>query len=116
MKDVWSACGGELTVGFMRNDYLDARKKKFGADACLDSKGKPADNTVCVVFADDDTLEKFDTLVVNSGAHFREAREYGSAMKLASHALAGSMKRLHGDDAILVVRNTPPGHWHCAKR
>lgn len=31
-------------------------------------------------------------------------------MKKSSAILTASMKRLHGDEAILVVRNTVPGH------
>ncbi|CAM9165023.1 unnamed protein product [Hapterophycus canaliculatus] len=37
-------------------------------------------------------------------------------MKAASASLEASMRRLHGENAILVVRNTPPGHGHCAER
>ncbi len=65
--------------------------------------------------ADDSVLSEFDTLVVNSGAHIlrRGMRAYESRMSDASASLTESMRRLHGDDAILVVRNTSPGHWNC---
>lgn len=115
-KDVWSACDGEVTVAFSRNDYLDTRAGKFGTNMCESPSGHPAENTMCSVFADDGTLAKFDTLVVNSGAHYRKTKEYGPAMALTGRVLADSMRRLHGDDAILVARNTPPGHWNCTKR
>lgn len=62
--------------------------------------------------ADDATLSQFDTLVVNAGAHLRSGalEAYGSMMKSASESLTSAMRRLHGDNAILVVRNIVPGH------
>lgn len=101
---------------FVRNDFLDTRTTPFGTVQCISQDGKPADNTRCRVFADDRTLVEFDTLVVNSGAHPRPGKEYGAAMNVTSEALSASMKRLHGDDAILVARNTVPGHWGCTER
>lgn len=65
--------------------------------------------------ADDATLEDYDTLVVNSGAHILRGGmdAYADMMSNASSALTASMRRLHGYDALLVVRNTTPGHWNC---
>ncbi|CAN0163866.1 unnamed protein product, partial [Hapterophycus canaliculatus] len=65
--------------------------------------------------ADDATLEQYDTLVINSGAHVVRGgmAAYADMMSQASSTLTASMRRLHGDEAILVVRNTPPGHWNC---
>jgi len=38
-------------------------------------------------------------------------------MQAAAEALTASMHRLHGEGgAILVVRNTVPGHWECVER
>ncbi|CAN0436265.1 unnamed protein product, partial [Ectocarpus fasciculatus] len=38
-------------------------------------------------------------------------------LETASEELTASMKRLHGDDALLIVRNTPPGHGDgCTER
>ncbi|CAM9961222.1 unnamed protein product, partial [Scytosiphon promiscuus] len=37
-------------------------------------------------------------------------------MATASKVLTASMKRLHGGKAILMVRNTLPGHWECTER
>ena len=116
LEDEWSACGGKLRVRFMRNDFLDVRTSSFGSVQCKLESGKAADNTRCIVFADDGTLEKFDTLVVNSGAHPRPGKEYGPAMKVVSESLAASMKLIHGDDVMLIARNTVPGHWGCTER
>lgn len=110
----WIACDGDLRFTFYRNDYLDARDKPFEARTCLD------DNTSaqCRVFASDPVLRQYDTLVVNSGAHTRRGgpEEYGETMRNASRKLTSSMRRLHGEDAILVVRNTVPGHPDCVER
>lgn len=116
LKDEWSACGGKLRVSFMRNDFLDVRTSAFDGVQCKLRGGKAADNTRCVVFAKHSTLENFDTLVVNSGAHPRPGEEYGPAMRVASESLAVTMKLLHGDDAVLIARNTVPGHWGCTER
>lgn len=66
-------------------------------------------------FPGDPVLEEYDTLVVNSGAHVVEGgmSAYESSMSEAAASLTESMRRLHGDDAVLVVRNTSPGHWNC---
>ena len=116
MKDEWSACDGKLTVTFMRNDYLDARTSPFNTVHCEDENRMPVSASHCGVFADNNTLENFDTLVVNSGAHPRPGDVYGPAMRVASESLSASMKSLHGGDAILIVRNTTPGHWDCTAR
>lgn len=62
--------------------------------------------------ADDSVLGEYDTLVVNAGQHrsLGGMEEYGEMMRNASAFLTPAMERLHGDDAILVVRNTVPGH------
>lgn len=67
------------------------------------------------MLAGDSVLAEYDTLVVNSGAHVLEGgmSAYESRMSMAAATLTESMTRLHGDDAILVVRNTSPGHWNC---
>ena len=72
--------------------------------------------------ADDSTLGDYDTLVVNSGLHRAGGglEEYAEMMTNASTFLAASMERLHGEKAVLVARNTVPGHgasydrycWH----
>ena len=116
MEDEWSACDGKLTVKFLRNDYLDTRTSPFNTVHCEDENGMPINASHCGVFADNNTLQNFDTLVVNSGAHPRPGDVYGPAMRVASDALSASMKSLHGDDAILIVRNTTPGHWDCTAR
>lgn len=67
---------------------------------------------------DDAILEEYDTLVVNSGAHQvkGDLEGYKKLMKAASENLTASMERLHGDKAILIVRNTSPGHWNSLGR
>lgn len=119
-KDDWEACGGALKVRFMRNDFLDTRTSpRYKTLLCeRGSAGGPTvNNTRCRIFATDETLGEFDTLVVNSGAHPRAAHEFGRQMDAASAALTKSMHRLHGKDkAVLVVRNTIPGHWDCTER
>lgn len=113
--DRWSACDGELQVRFIRNDYLDVRTEgTFATGKCEHPNGKPADNTLCMVFAADGTLKDFDVLIVNSGAHPRDFGEYTREMTKTSRFLAQQMERLHGKDhAFLVLRNTVPGHWNC---
>jgi len=71
----------------------------------------------CLTFANDTVLADFDTLVVNSGAHRPKGGlpGYAEMMAAASTSLEASMKRLHGEDAILVVRNTSPGHGNCSE-
>lgn len=114
--DQWSACNGKVPVQYIRNDYLDHRTKAFKALQCETMGGQRAKNALCVVFADDGTLRKFDTLVVNSGAHLRGPAEYKKAMLRMSGDVAATMRRLHGDGAFLVFRNTVPGHWDCTSR
>ncbi|CAM9583244.1 unnamed protein product [Ectocarpus sp. 12 AP-2014] len=113
--DTYSACDGALTLSWYRNDYLDTRTDGFDTVHCEDPDFSASR---CVVFADDATLSQFDTLVVNAGAHRRSGglEAYGSMMKNASENLTSTMRRLHGDDAILVVRNTVPGHGHSYDR
>lgn len=112
--DEWLACNGALNVTFQRNDFLDTRTDRgFNGMHC---EVPDMSSTRCTIFADNDTLSRFDTLVVNSGAHPRPAARYGPAMEVASKTIASSMKTLHGGDAVLVVRNTVPGHWDCNKR
>ncbi|CAB1111938.1 unnamed protein product [Ectocarpus sp. CCAP 1310/34] len=118
-KDDWEACGGKVKLRFMRNDVLDTRTKpRYRSVRCEESVGGAlVNNTRCRIFATDATLREFDTLVVNSGAHPRPAAEFGREMEASAKALTSSMKRLHGEDkAILVVRNTVPGHWGCTER
>ncbi|CAN0404931.1 unnamed protein product [Ectocarpus fasciculatus] len=110
--DTYSACDGALTLSWYRNDYLDTRTDGFDTVHCEDPD---VSMSHCMVFAgmyNDATLSQYDTLVVNSGAHRRSGamKAYGSMMKNASESLTSSMRRLHGDNAILVVRNTVPGH------
>lgn len=108
-----------MKLRFMRNDVLDARTKpRYRSLQCEESVGGEfLNNTRCRIFATDATLREFDTLVVNSGAHPRPAAEFSREMEAAAKALTSSMKRLHGEDqAILVVRNTVPGHWGCTER
>ncbi|CAM9571411.1 unnamed protein product [Ectocarpus sp. 8 AP-2014] len=111
--DTYSACDGALTLSWYRNDFLDTRTDGFDTVHCEEPD---VSMSHCMVFAgmysNDATLSQFDTLVVNAGAHLRsgELEAYGSMMKSASESLTSSMRRLHGDNAILVVRNTVPGH------
>lgn len=72
----------------------------------------------CYVDEDDAVLSEYDTLVVNAGAHRRTGGidAYGDMMEVASNTLTTSMKRLHGDNAILIVRNTVPGHGNAYSR
>ena len=114
MGDEWLACEGKLAVRFVRNDYLDVRTTPFDTVECNSKNGEPY--TRCRMFADSSTLSQFDTLVVNSGAHTRPREIYGPIMKFVSVSLAASMRSIHGDDTILVVRNTVPGHWGCTER
>ncbi|CAN0116813.1 unnamed protein product [Scytosiphon promiscuus] len=109
----WLACEGTVTLTFRRNDYLDTRTHpsfyhRTHCEAVERSRG-----TLCTVFADDDTLSAHDTIVVNSGAHPRPVDTYSDTMWVASETLAASMKRFHGEDAILVYRNSVPGHYGC---
>lgn len=110
----WSACGGQLNVAYYRNDFLDTRTDPFPSVHCEE------DNTVsrCATFADDGTLGEYDTLVVNAGAAkiWGNRDAYAAAMSTAAKTLSSSMRRLHGDKAIMVVRNTVPGHWDCNAR
>lgn len=110
--DKWLACDGTLKLHFYRNDYLDAREEGKKTVLCV-----PHLRDFCLTFANDTVLADFDTLVVNSGAHRPEGglRGYAEMMAAASTSLEASMKRLHGEDAILVVRNTPPGHGNCSE-
>lgn len=110
----WIACEGALRFSFYRNDHLDARDEPFESRSCPDN----TTGSQCRVFGSDSVLRRFDTLVVNSGAHTRRGgvEEYGETMRNASHKLTSSMRRLHGEDAILVVRNTVPGHSDCVER
>lgn len=106
--DEWEACGGELKVQFIRNDLLDV-----GTTPPL----VIPNNAHWKLFAADEILREFDTLVVNSGAHPRPAAQFGQQMDAAAEVLTSSMNRLHGkNNAILVVRNTVPGHWGCTER
>jgi len=111
----FSACGGELKFASKRNDYLETRTTEFQGRHC---RVPDVAATRCVPFATDEILAEFDTLVVNAGAHKMSGgiEDYRSQMKNSSEDLSASMRRLHGDDAILVVRNTVPGHWECDKR
>lgn len=111
--DEWSACGGKLTVRYVRNDYLEMQALPFPNNECYNMDGGHAQ---CHTFATDETLSQFDTLVVNSGAHPRSDAEYAAKMTAAATVLSTSMKRIHGEGAILVVRNTVPGHWNCIPR
>lgn len=118
-KDVWEACGGDLKVTFIRSDCLDARAAPdFASNQCEEFPGGPVmSQFFCQLFGTDEILREFDTLVVNSGAHPRPADQFGREMDAAADALTSSMNRLHGKDkAILVVRNTVPGHWGCTER
>jgi len=111
--DEWSACMGELVLRFVRNDYLYVGTTPLNGNTCFNQAGEKAE---CFVFADDAMLAQFDTLVVNSGAHRRTDEEFAPTMSTAAEVLTSSMKRIHGDDALLVVRNTVPGHWNCSER
>lgn len=110
-----SACGGKLRFGSLRNDFLETRTTEFLHRQCEPGY---VGSSHCVPFATDEILENFDTLVVNAGSHNMRGGidAYRSQMKNASEDLSASMRRLHGDDAVLVVRNTVPGHWGCDDR
>lgn len=115
VSDNWSACGGALKVSYYRNDHLDTRTVAFPTREC---DVHDISSTRCMVFADDATLKSFDVLIVNAGAHTRKGgmEEYGEAMRKAALVLTESMRRWHGQNATLVVRNTVPGHWDCDAR
>ncbi|CAN0105017.1 unnamed protein product [Scytosiphon promiscuus] len=108
-SDSFSACDGTFEFSWYRNDFLDTRTDGFDTVHCEDPD---ISMSHCKVFADDSTLSQFDTLIVNAGAHIRSGGlpAYGEMMKNASERLTESMKRLHGENSILVVRNTVPGH------
>lgn len=110
--DEWSACSGRLVLRFVRNDYLYVGTTPLADNICYSAGGQAQ----CHVFTEDATLEQFDTLVVNSGAHWRTDQEFAPAMSTAAEVLSSSMKRIHGGDAVFVVRNTVPGHWNCTAR
>lgn len=112
----WGACNGEVKVAFYRNDFLDTTTwpNAFWDGFC--DMRSPKRNAQCEVFADDETLKGYDTVIINSGAHPRSLDEYRETMETARNELTASMKRLHGDDALLIVRNTPPGHGGCTER
>lgn len=114
-SNYFSACGGKLRYAALRNDFLDTRTTGFDDIHCVQPD---VGDTRCIVFAKDSILAEFDTLVVNSGAHPTGGglEEFRSRMSDSSEELTASMKRLHGDDAILIVRNTTPGHWGCTRR
>lgn len=69
-----------------------------------------------MVLANERALSEADVLVVNSGAHKREEHWYRLEMMAASKSLASSMRRLHGNDTVLIARNTVPGHSGCNER
>ncbi|CAN0128968.1 unnamed protein product [Ectocarpus fasciculatus] len=110
--DTYSACDGALKLSWYRNDFLDTRLDGWDTPHCEEPDMSISQ---CMVFAgmcNDATLSQYDTLLVNAGAH-RElggVEGYGSIIKTASEFLTASMRRLHGDNAILMVRNTVPGH------
>ncbi|CAM9751170.1 unnamed protein product [Pylaiella littoralis] len=110
--DKFSACNGALKFSWYRNDFLDPRTTESGGFESVHCEENDVSMSRCVVFADDAILSEFDTLVVNAGAHRRVGGidAYGDMMKNASEVLTASMKRLHGNDAIMIVRNTVPGH------
>ncbi|CAN0117528.1 unnamed protein product, partial [Ectocarpus sp. 8 AP-2014] len=101
-------------ISFYRNDYLDILTKSVRATQCdgEDHFSK------CIAFAQDPILRRFDTLVVNSGTHPTAGGidAYRKKMNATSAVLTASMTRLHGENAILVIRNTSPGHSECLKR
>ncbi|CAM9986379.1 unnamed protein product, partial [Hapterophycus canaliculatus] len=109
-SDTFSACNGKLAFAWYRNDYLDARTDGFDTIHCEEPDVSML--SAVDVLADDSTLSQFDTLIVNAGAHKRSGGlpAYGAMMKAASERLTSSMKRLHGENVVLVVRNTVPGH------
>lgn len=109
----WKACDGALNVHFYRSDDLNPRTEEHKFESCVYDGVD-----FCITFANDKILAEFDTLVVNAGAHLPEKgiSGYASMMEAASTSLEASMRRLHGDDAVLIVRNTPPGHGNCAER
>ena len=108
--DLWEACDGKTMMRFIRNDYLDTGNT---TGFCVHMDGKRA-NAFCNIFADDETLESFDTLVVNSGAHaMYDYDEYEMSMEMSGRILSEKMRRLHGNRAVYIARNTPPGHWEC---
>ena len=113
--DRWSACMGKLKFAFIRNDFLDPRTVEFEGIHC---EKHDVSESRCVTFALNSILREVDTLVVNSGAHKRRGgwKAYGDAMEVSSANLTASMRSLHGDNAVLVVRNTVPGHWGCEER
>ncbi len=93
----------------------NSRVKPVGADESVHAH--PLGRSVRRPEANDATLRQFDTMVVNSGAHPRDPKLFREQMHAAADALTGTMHRLHGEDgAILVVRNTVPGHWECVQR
>ncbi|CAN0037514.1 unnamed protein product [Ectocarpus fasciculatus] len=112
----WGACNGEVKIAFYRSDFLDTTTwRNAFLDGLCDLRN-PKRGAKCDVFADDETLKEYDTVIINSGAHPRSLDEYRETMETASKELTASMKRLHGDDALLIVRNTPPGHGGCTER
>eukprot|EP00903_Cladosiphon_okamuranus_P017591 g16203.t1 len=112
-------CHGNLNFSWYRNDYLDARTTDetggFPTEHCEEPE---FGRSRCVVFADNSILGEYDTLVVNAGAHRRRGgvSAYGEMMRNASTSLSVSMERLHGATAILIVRNTSPGHGNNYER
>lgn len=99
---------------YQRNDFLDPRTEQ-GFDE-MHCERPDRSKTRCTIFAKKETLSKFDTLVVNSGAHPRPPERYGPAMVVAAEEITASMKRLHGDDDVILVRNSVPGHTECNER
>eukprot|EP00903_Cladosiphon_okamuranus_P016384 g15109.t1 len=110
--DKFSACGGALKFSWYRNDFLDPRTTASGGFETKFCEVGDISKSRCMVFANDSVLGEYDTLVVNAGAHIRTGgiEAYGEMMANSSAILAASMDRLHGNNAILVVRNTVPGH------
>lgn len=117
MEDIWKGCDGQVPVRFVRNDFLDTRiKNTFPRMMCEHVNGQGPLGSKCKVFANNDTLTRYDTIVVNSGAHLRAIDEYVPEMLKSSSIVAERMRRLHGEDALLVFRNTIPGHPNCTSR
>lgn len=109
----FSACGGKMKLSWYRSDVLDVGTTNYTTNYCNRLK-----TSCCVIFARDSILRRYDTVVVNAGAHPTRGgvSEYEQMMTSASEALTSSLKRLHGDNGIFVVRNSLPGHWECGIR
>lgn len=102
------ACGG-IPFEWRANAYLDTQDIPF-SKCSLDESISP--RSTCESFATREILEKYDVIVMNSGAHYREDVEFVPAMENAALMVSNIMNEIH-EKPLMIWRNTIPGHGGC---